>query len=126
VTAVVYDAGALLAADRSSRKIWLQHRVWTDEGVVPSVPAPALAQVSRSPRQAQLRRLLRGCDVIALDEDEAHAVGRLLAVSGTSDITDAAVVVAARDRGATILTSDRKDIAKLLAASDERCPIVDV
>ena len=71
---VVYDAGALVAAERNDRRLWADHRVRLEAGVVPVVPAPVVAQVSRSPRQAQLRRLLRGCDVPALDEATAHAV----------------------------------------------------
>ena len=41
------------------------------------VPAPVVAQVSRSPRQVQLRRLLRGGEVVSLTEQRAHSAGRL-------------------------------------------------
>src|SRR6266487_4603215 len=57
---VVYDAAVLIAADRSTRQTWADHRVRLEAGVVPVVPAPVIAQVSRSPAQVQLRRLLRG------------------------------------------------------------------
>jgi hypothetical protein len=123
---VVYDAGALVAAERNDRSMWAQHRVWIERGTVPAVPAPVLAQVSRSPRQAQLRRLLRGCDVVAFDEPAAHAAGALLATSGTTDIADAAVVVLARARLAPIATSDRRDIEQLLEAAGERLAVIDV
>jgi len=80
---VVYDAGALVAADRSDRGMWAEHRVRLELGIVPIVPAAILAQVSRSPKQAQLRRLLRGCETSpALDDAAfAHRAGALLARS---------------------------------------------
>ncbi|MDP9331996.1 MAG: twitching motility protein PilT [Actinomycetota bacterium] len=121
----VYDAGALVAADRNARSIWAEHRVRLEAGVIPCVPAPVIAQVSRSGRQAQLRRFLRGCDVVDFREVDAHATGRLLARSRTSDIVDAAVVVLATDRAAEIVTADRADITHLLVAARISLPIVD-
>jgi hypothetical protein len=43
----------------------------------------------------------------------AKAVGRLLTVSGTSDLVDAAVVIAAARRGDLIVTSDPHDLTAL-------------
>lgn len=116
MTTVVYDAGALVAADRSDRAFWADHRVRLERDVVPVVPAPVVAQVSRSPRQAQLRRLLRGCDVLPLDEAAAHRCGALLCLAGTADIADASVVDAA-GRAAELVTGDRRDIDRLVAAA---------
>jgi hypothetical protein len=65
---VVYDAGPLIAAERNDRRFWAEHRLRLEAGIVPCVPSPILAQVSRSPKQVQLRRLLRGCEVVALNE----------------------------------------------------------
>src|SRR6185295_5897265 len=48
VTSVVYDAGALVAADRNERRMWAEHRVRLELGLSIAVPAPVLAQVSRS------------------------------------------------------------------------------
>ncbi len=121
----VYDAGALIAADKNERAIWAEHRVRLEAGVIPQVPAPVVAQVSRSGRQAQLRRLLRGCDVAAFTESDAHASGRLLNRSKTNDVVDAAVVVLAVAHSAEIVTSDRDDIAHLLTATRASLPIVD-
>ncbi len=59
--AVVYDAGPLIAAERNERRFWAEHRARLEMGIVPCVPTVVVAQVSRSARQAQLRRLLRGC-----------------------------------------------------------------
>lgn len=114
---VVYDAGILIAADRNDRSIWAEHRVYLEAGLVPLVPSPVVAQVSRSPKQAQLRRVLRGCEVISFQEGDAHEAGHLLARSKTRDIVDAAVVVLALARGAEIRTMDTEDIEHLLEAA---------
>jgi len=126
VTAVVYDTGVLIAADRKGRRVWADHRVRLERGIVPIVPAPVVAQASRSPRQAQLRRLLRGCDVVALDEAGAHQAGALLGKAGTDDICDAVVVAVAARIGAEVVTSDRNDIRRLVSAARRRIPIIDL
>jgi hypothetical protein len=126
VTQVVYDAGALVAAERNDRTFWLDHRVRLERGVIPVVPAPVLAQVSRSNRQVPLRRLLKGCDMAVLDEPLAHRAGRLLALTDTTDIVDATVAVLAADLGAFVITSDRGDIETLLADTDSTAVVVDV
>jgi hypothetical protein len=125
VSEVVYDAGALIAADRNDRAFWADHRVRLESGVIPFVPAPVVAQVSRSPRQAQLRRLLRGCEVLIFDEATAHRAGAVLARGASSDIVDGAVVEAASE-AAVIVTSDRPDISRLLDAVGSAATIVDV
>ena len=126
MTPVVYDAGALIAAERNDRQLWADHRVRLEMGVVPVVPAPVVAQVSRSPRQAQLHRLLRGCRVEPFDEVRAHRVGALLAKSRTSDVVDGLVVIMAIERRATIVTSDRADIEPLLQSVRARLRVIEV
>jgi hypothetical protein len=121
----VYDAGALIAAERNDRRFWAEHRVRLELGIVPCVPSTIVAQVSRSPRQVQLRRLLRGCEVVPLDEPGAHRVGALLGKSGTSDIADAALVSLAAARMADIVTSDRTDIERLIAKARVRVRVAD-
>jgi hypothetical protein len=110
---VLYDAGLLVAADRNDRTVWADHRVRLEHGFVPTTTAPVVAQVSRSPTQVQLRRLLRGCRIIALSADECHDVGAVLADAGTTDVVDAHLVIAASRHGLTILTSDLADIRHL-------------
>jgi tetratricopeptide (TPR) repeat protein len=72
----VYDAAVLVAADRNDRRTWADHKARLELGLVPLAPAPVVAQVSRSPRQVQLRRFLRGCFVVPMDERDAHEAGR--------------------------------------------------
>ena len=123
---VVYDAGPLIAAERNDRRFWAEHRVRLEVGIVPLVPAPIVAQVSRSPKQVQLRRLLRGCEVVSLDESGAHRVGALMGLAGTSDIADAALVSVAASRTAEIVTSDRADIRRLVSKSRQPLRVVDL
>jgi UDP-N-acetylmuramoyl-L-alanyl-D-glutamate--2,6-diaminopimelate ligase len=123
---VVYDAAVLIAAERSDRNTWADHKTRLEVGVVPRVPAPVVAQVSRSGRQVQLRRLLRGCVVVALDEAAAHATGRLLGIARSSDVVDAFVVTLAANRHASIVTGDPDGIEQLVRAAGVRLPIVPV
>jgi hypothetical protein len=112
---VVYDAGVLVAAERNDRQVWADHRVRLEVGAVPVTTSPVVAQVSRSPRQVQLRRLLRGCDIVGFASEEAHDVGALLGEAGASDVVDAHVVVTASKAGAIILSSDPNDVRQLSA-----------
>lgn len=87
-----------------------------ETGALVTVPASALAQAIRRPdRQVRLSRLLRQATtrVAELNRVDATSVGRLLAASGTADITDAHVVICARRAGQPVVTSDPADLGKL-------------
>ena len=124
MSAIVYDAAVLVAADKNERRAWAEHKARLELGVIPLVPAPVVAQVSRSPQQAQLRRFLTGCEVVPLGETEAHEAGRLLGMTKTSDVVDAVVVMTALRQKATILTSDPDDMKRLVRASGRQLPVV--
>jgi len=126
MTPVVYDAAVLVAADRNIRKVWAEHRVRLEAGLVPVVPAPVVVQVSRSPTQVQLRRLLRGCEVVSLTEKRAHFAGQLLGRTGSRDVVDAVVADTAAELRADVVTGDRADIRLLLDAADAPGQIIDV
>jgi predicted nucleic acid-binding protein len=113
---VVYDSGALIAIDRSNNDLSLRrHHKRIIQGAHVVVPAPVAAQVIREPsRQAQLMLALRSCDIIPFEQDHTGPVGRLLALSGTSDVIDGFVAFTAAQIGATVITSDTKDIKHLL------------
>ncbi len=126
MSGVVYDAGVLVAADRNERRSWAEHKARLEFGIVPLVPAPVVAQVSRSPQQAQLRRFLTGCAVVPLGESDAHEAGRLLGMTGTTDVVDAVVVTLALRDNSVILTGDTNDIRRLLRASGREVAVVAV
>jgi predicted nucleic acid-binding protein len=123
---VVYDAAVLIAADRNTRGVWAEHRVRLEAGLVPVVPSPVVVQASRSPTQVQLRRLLRGCEVVSLTEQRAHSAGRLLGRTASRDVVDAVVADVAAELRADVVTGDRADIRLLLDAAGAPGQIVDV
>jgi predicted nucleic acid-binding protein len=124
MSVVVYDSAVLVAADRNERRAWAEHKARLELGVLPLVPAPVVAQVSRSPQQAQLRRFLTGCVVVPLGESEAHQAGRLLGLTRTADVVDAVVVTIALREDAMILTSDPDDMERLVRASGRKAAVV--
>jgi predicted nucleic acid-binding protein len=126
MNAVVYDAAVLVAADRNERRAWAEHKARLELGVVPLVPAAVVAQVSRSPQQAQLRRFLAGCEIVPLGESDAHEAGRLLGMTRTADVVDAILVTVALRQEAIILTSDPDDIGRLVRASGREVAVVEV
>lgn len=110
---VLYDAGALIAAEHGDRELWAEHRARLEMDLLPRTTAPVVAQVSRSPTQAQLRRFLRGCLIDGFEGEQAHEVGSLLAKTGTADVVDAHLVLLAARTGSTVLTSDTSDLERL-------------
>ncbi|MGH9033527.1 MAG: twitching motility protein PilT [Acidimicrobiia bacterium] len=110
---IVYDSGALIGAARGDRAVWADHRVRLEMGVVPVTTAPVVAQVSRSARQVQLRRFLRGCEVMPFGAEDAHDVGLLVGKAGSSDVVDAHVVHVAAALDAGVLTADVADLSEL-------------
>ena len=122
---VTLDAGGLIALDRDDRRVVvLLARARETAGRV-TVPATALAQAVRHPeRQLRLARLVRQptTDVVSLDRVDATNVGRLLAASGTADITDAHVVICARRSQQVVITSEPDDL-RLLDPSLRVIPI---
>jgi predicted nucleic acid-binding protein len=126
MSAIIYDAAILIAAGKNERRAWAEHKARLEFGIVPVVPAAVVAQVSRSPQQAQLRRFLTGCAVVPFGEREAHQAGRLLGKTRTVDVVDALVVTTALRYGAAILTSDQDDIERLVRASGREAAVIPV
>lgn len=121
---VTYDTGALIAADRSERRMWARHRALLARREVPTVPAPVVAQSWRgSPRQAQLARFLAGCYVETLDEGRARSAGALAARAATTDIVDACVVDGALRRQDLIVSSDPGDLRAIASAAGSQVEI---
>jgi hypothetical protein len=115
---VTYDTGALVAAGRNNRQMWALHAGYLAEEVIPTVPAPVLAEAWRGgSRQASLSRLLRMCDTEPMSEDLARNVGVLAGKSGHEDIVDVSVVEGAVRRGDAIVTSNMSHIRMVADAS---------
>lgn len=116
MTSVVYDTGALLAAERRNRMVWLRHDDLLARGTVPLVPTAVLAQAWRGGPQPTLSRFLRGCHIEVDCEKTARAAGTACAKAGTGDVVDAIVVVTAAIRDGLIVTSDPDDLRKIAEA----------
>ena len=113
---ITFDAGGLIALERNNRRILAILDTALEDGDRIVVPATALAQVIRNPaRQVRLWRMIQfeKTEVIPLDGSQAQAVGALLAQTGTSDITDAHVVLCAQTAGHAVVTSDPLDMRRL-------------
>jgi hypothetical protein len=115
---LLYDAGALIAAEADKPHLWVVHRQALDEGRRILVPVPVLAQVWRgSARQVSLVRLLAGCDIVDMTEPIGRAAGVLCGRAGTADVVDATVVVMAIKARAAILTADPRELERLIDAA---------
>jgi hypothetical protein len=125
VTALVLDAGALVAVDRGDRSMIARLAVAQQHGIELRSNAMVVAQVwrDRQGRQAGLARLLRAVDVRAISHENGHQAGVLLGLTGTSDPVDATVVLLARP-GDRILTSDPSDLTRLASAAGTAAIIV--
>ncbi|MGH3898133.1 MAG: hypothetical protein ACRDTA_07730 [Pseudonocardiaceae bacterium] len=111
---IIYDAGALIAAERGSREFLAMHRESLTAEIDPIVPDVVLAQVWRgSAGQALLGRVLAGCDVAATGERTGQAAGVACGRAQTSDVVDAVVVVTAVRLAAPVVTDDPKDLRRL-------------
>ncbi len=119
------DTGALIALERGDRVVALLLQRAIAARVDVALPTTVIAQALRDPvRQVALNMLMQASatDIVDLDRPTAVAVGRMLAVSGTSDITDAHVAITATSRRHAIATSDARDLSAL--APD--CELIEV
>jgi hypothetical protein len=125
VSALILDAGALVAVDRGDRAMAARLRAAQQHGLELRSNAIVIAQVWRDPhgRQAELARLLRAVDVRAVDQQAGRDAGVLLGTAGTGDPIDATVVLLAAP-GDRILTSDPGDLTRLARVADRRAVIV--
>lgn len=110
------DTGALIALERNVRRILPLLQDAKDRGRRIVIPAGVLAQAWRgSARQARLAKLLNdpGVEIHPLDAQLAFAAGLLCAATSTRDVIDASVVIAARENGRLVATSDPGDLLRL-------------
>jgi predicted nucleic acid-binding protein len=111
--AIIYDTGALLAAERRNPDFLALHDEATKARIRPIVPVVVLAQAWRGWPQHQISRVLKGCDVLPDDQRTGRAAGIAWAASGTSDVVDAIVIVTAVQYQAPVVTSDPGDLTRI-------------
>lgn len=118
---VVYDTGALIAAERRDPRMIQYHVLAVTEGMeAPMVPVVVLAQAWRGGPQPLLSRFLHDCEIVPDTEQIGRLAGSLCAGARVSDAVDAIVVATALAMDATVITSDPKDLAMLAAAAGQR------
>lgn len=124
---LVLDAGAFLAVERGDREVVALVKRERLRGRVPVTHGGVVGQVWRggTGRQVGIARLLGGVEVAPVDAALGRRAGVLLARTGTSDVTDAAVVLLAADDD-EILTSDPDDLATLAAASGTHVELIPI
>lgn len=113
---VTLDTGALLAIERGSKRMTALLQRITERGTSISVPAGVVAQAWRGgARQARLARLLSAVEteIVPLTAATARAIGVVCGHTGVADVVDVSVVLCARERGDTIVTSDRADLRRI-------------
>ena len=125
MSALILDAGALVAVDRDDRAMVTRLGAAQRHGLELRTNAIVVAQVwrDRHGRQANLARLLRAVDVRAVSQRDGRDAGVLQAVAGTADAIDATVVLLAAP-GDRILTADPDDMTLLAAAAENRAVVV--
>jgi predicted nucleic acid-binding protein len=115
VAGLTLDAGALIAYERGDPRIREILSVAFARGLVPTVPAVALAEVWRGDaKDARVARLLKACAVEPLDEPRARAAGKLRRATPGATAIDACVAAGVLHRSDAIATSDLEDMRRLL------------
>lgn len=114
--AIVYDTGALLAAEQRNPDFLALHDEITKARIRPIVPVVVLAQAWRGGPQHQISRVLKGCDILPDDHATGRAAGTACAASGTDDVVDAIVIATAVRHQAPVVTSDPGDLNRIADA----------
>jgi predicted nucleic acid-binding protein len=115
VAGLTLDAGALIAYERGDERVREILSVAYARGLVPTIPAIALAEVWRGDaKDARVARLLKACSIGTVDERLARAAGSLRRTTPGAGTIDACIAIGVRRRGDAIATSDRDDMCALL------------
>ncbi len=105
-TGLLYGTGALRAAARGERLMWALHRAALMNGIVPVVPAMAVAEGFRTEaRGDRLAHLLEGSEVAPLDLHAARHAGELAAKIASTDLLAAALADIAVQRNCAVVAS---------------------
>jgi len=125
MSALVLDAGALVAIDRNDRYVHKQLMDAELTGDELRTNAMVVAQVWRDSkgRQANLAKVLRTVQVYSVSKDDGRKAGELLAAAGLWDAIDATVALLAGP-GDRILTSDPDDLERLCGVAGNRAFVI--
>ena len=119
------DAGVLVSVDRGDQAALSFRTAAERAGQDLHTTAPVVAQVWRNgTTQARLSHFLKTVSVHPFDDVDGRRVGEILGRSGTTDSTDAHLVVTAFNLGLDIVTGDLQDIQALTASLPNSRPTV--
>lgn len=122
----ILDAGALVAVEKRDRRVRALLHVLQERDIDLFTSSAVVAQVWRDGRkQARLAQLLGGVGVRPLAPADDRRTGELLAAAGASDVVDGHLSLCIA-QGDQVLTSDRGDIERLLAARGVDAVVIDV
>lgn len=124
MSTIIYDAGALIAAEDGAERMWAIHQRVLARGGQPVVPATVLAEVWRGGRgQHRLGQFIQSCEIEGFSEESARAAGVLLSAA-PHGVVDASVVECALRRESPCVTSNRRHLVDL--AGTRRLNIIDI
>lgn len=109
---MILDAGPLISVDRNRRALAALMAAAIEAEEVLCTTEAIVAQVWRSPRQANLAAVLNAIEVHT-NFGNGRQVGELMAAADTSDPIDAHLAVLARRINEGVLTSDADDLEHL-------------
>jgi hypothetical protein len=101
---LVYGVGALHAAARGDRMMWALHRAALSNGIVPLIPAVAVAEGFRTEaRSDRILELLDGTEVEPFTAEAARRTGELAVRCDTSEMAVMAVIELADRRNCAVV-----------------------
>ncbi len=113
---LAYGVGALHAAARGDRMMWALHRAALSNGIVPVIPAVAVAEGFRTEaRGDRITELLDGTEVEPFSAEAARRSGELAARCDTDEMAVIAVVELA-DRRNCAVVAQRQAVLRNAAA----------
>jgi hypothetical protein len=124
VTALILDAGALVALERGDRKMHNKVQDALRVGNPVRTNANVIAQVWRNgARQARLSKALRQVTIEPVTQEDGYRAGELLGATRTKDVVDATVALLAKS-GDRLYTSDLGDMRLLTKATGFKAVVV--
>lgn len=118
---MILDAGVLISVDRGDESARALLTAVARSGARLHTTHPVVAQVWQDgSRQVRLAAFLKTATVHSFDD--GPAAGRLLALSGSSDVVDGHLVLLAVRLGEDILTGDADDLTRLGAPLGPAAP----
>lgn len=124
MTALILDAGALVAIERNDPVVYRDIKEALRIGRPVRTNPNAVAQVWRNgARQARLAKTLRTIEVVPITREDGYRTGELLGATRTKDVVDATVALLAKAKD-KLYTSDPGDLRKLCTATGFKAVVI--